>query len=98
MKLQWLLFAALAALLLVDWRQTLVIFTSNGRWVELNPALRWLFRRFGLAGVHAWFALACIATAAALYLVAPWRLEIAVAMCAAELACVTLNFRHGIRP
>jgi hypothetical protein len=98
MKLQALLFATLALLLLIDWRQTLVIFTSNGRWGELNPVLRWLFLRFGLAGVHAWFACACVVTAAALYFIAPWRVEIAVVLVAAELACVILNFRHGIRP
>jgi membrane protein implicated in regulation of membrane protease activity len=98
MKLQTLLFAVLAILLLIDWRQTLVIFTSNGRWGELNPVLRWLFRRFGLPGVHAWFALACIVIGAALYFIAPWRVEVAVVFGAAELACVILNFRHGIRP
>jgi hypothetical protein len=98
MKLQTLLFAVLAILLLIDWRQTLVIFTSNGRWGELNPVLRWLFRRFGLPGVHGWFALACIVIGAALYFVAPWRADIAVVVGAAELACVIVNFRHGIRP
>lgn len=91
------LYIALAILLLIDWRQTLVI-AQPGGWYERNPATKWLIERFGAAGVHAWFSLACVLIALALWLVPDLRIEIAVVVCTAELVCVLNNYRLGIRP
>lgn len=91
------LIGILAVLLLIDWRQTLVI-AQPGDWYERNPPLRWLIERFGAAGVHAWFSLAFVLIVLALWLVPGWRIEITVVLCTAELACVLNNFRLGIKP
>jgi hypothetical protein len=92
-----ILYIALAVLLLIDWRQTLVIALPGGWW-ERNPAIAWLIERYGANGVHLWFTLACVLLAAALYLLPDWRLAIAISACTAEAVCVANNFSRGIWP
>jgi hypothetical protein len=91
-------YVLLALLLVVDWRQSLVIALPGGWRETWNPVLRWLGDRFGAPGVHFWFALVALALGAALYLVAAWRLEVLVVAIAIELAATMNNFYNGVQP
>ena len=92
------LIVALAVLLVIDWRQTLVIAQPGGWYERWNPITRWLIAHLGAAGVHLWFVVACTALAAALYLLPDWRREIAAFWVFVELAATGNNYWVGIRP
>lgn len=92
------LYMVLAILLLIDWRQTLVVALPGGWFEKWNPLLARLIDRFGAAGVHAWFALVCVAAAIALYLVPEYRLVMVLTGIAIELAATVNNFSLGIKP
>jgi hypothetical protein len=93
---------ALAILLILfgmDDRQTLVIVRPGGL-EEMNPAIRWLYERFGEPGVTAWFAMWAVVAVAWLVFV-PWddvRLGGLILGCAFEVFCTVNNYRKGIRP
>jgi hypothetical protein len=102
----------LAALLVIDWRQTLVIARPGG-WVEgWNPVLKRLIDRYRYAGVHAWFGLVTLAALAFTWLLwelAPvltyfggsalaWECLPLAALAAIQALPVIHNWRLGIRP
>ena len=88
--------AALALLLVIDWRQTLTIARNPQRWYERNPILG---EHPSAGRVHAWFALVSIATALAAYLL-PDLIVLALSLLGIviEGLCVANNWRLGIRP
>ncbi len=93
------LLAILLGLLVIDWRQTLVI-AQPGGWYERNPAIVWLAERYGAAGVHSWFALVIACALAAFWLLQgdawlPWLVGLC---CAIEAVPVISNYWLGIRP
>lgn len=98
MSLGVLMLAVLVLLLVIDWRQTLIIARPGG-WHERNPVLAWLIDRSPKL-VHGYFAL-CIAAV----LLAAWLLRdepVALAWLsgiAALLQAVPVlnNHRIGIR-
>jgi hypothetical protein len=100
MSLTLALLAIAALLLVLDWRQTLRI-AQPGGWYERNPAIAWLIKRFGAAGVQFWFTLCAVLFAAFAYRMwdepatVAWAAGIAAAI---ELACVINNLRLGIKP
>jgi hypothetical protein len=94
------LLVLLLALLVIDWRQTLVIARPGG-WVEgWNPVLKRLIDRYSYAGVHGWFAfvLALCAVGAWLLWADPALPWLAGVCCALQAAPVIHNWRLGIRP
>lgn len=92
------LYIALAVLLLIDWRQTLVI-AQPGGWEEAwNQVLHWLITKLGPPAVHFWFALVAVAIAAACWHWPLWALWIAGACCVIEAAAVINNWSLGITP
>jgi hypothetical protein len=90
----------LLVLLVLDWRQTLVIARPGG-WVEgWNPILRRLIDCYRYAGVHGWFAFVIVVCALGAWLLwtdpaLPW---IAGLCCALQAAPVVNNYSKGIRP
>lgn len=94
------LYIALAVLLLIDWRQTLVI-AEPGGWGEANPIARWFINHYGRTGVHINFVLAYLANAAGIYLLLLWREDAALVWAAvvasAELWATIHNYRNRIR-
>jgi hypothetical protein len=103
----------LLVLLVVDWRQTLVIARPGG-WVEgWNPILRRLIDRYRYAGVHGWFAFVIVVCALGAWLLSTLSVLLAWAFggspeawetvpialaCIAQAAPVINNFRLGIKP
>ena len=88
--------AALALLLVIDWRQTLTIARNPWRWYERNPILG---KHPSTGRVHVWFALVSIAIAVAAHLL-PDLIVLALALLGIviEGLCVANNWRLGIRP
>jgi hypothetical protein len=90
----------LLVLLVLDWRQTLVIARPGG-WVEgWNPILRRLIDCYSYAGVHGWFAAVIAVCAGGAWFLwtdpaLPW---LAGACCALQAAPVIHNYRLGIKP
>jgi hypothetical protein len=102
----------LLVLLVIDWRQTLVIARPGG-WVEgWNPILRRLIDRYRYAGVHGWFAavtLAALAFAWLLWQLAPlltyfggsvlgWECIPIAALAVLQALPVAHNYSLGIKP
>jgi hypothetical protein len=103
----------LLVLLVLDWRQTLVIARPGG-WVEgWNPILRRLIDRYRYAGVHGWFAFViavCALGAWLLWQLAPllgwafggsvlaWECIPIAALAALQALPVAHNYSLGIKP
>jgi hypothetical protein len=90
------LVVALAVLLVIDWRQTLVIARNPLLWYERNPLLG---KHPSPTKVHAYFAASCAFLAGAVYLLPQDCALVIVAVAAVcEVVCVANNYRHGIKP
>jgi Na+/melibiose symporter-like transporter len=92
------LYVILAVLLLIDWRQSLVIARPGGWQETWNPVLRWLGDRFGARGVHFWFAVVAVGLALAMWWLPEWAVAIAIAAIGVEVAATVNNWRLGIKP
>lgn len=83
----------LAVLLVIDWRQTLVIARNPEKWHEVNPILG---EHPSPARVHCWFALCLLLVASGYFAPPVYAVPVAVIWAFAEAACVFNNIELGI--
>lgn len=92
-----ILLVAMLVLLVIDWRQTLVIARNPQRWYERNPALG---EHPSVARVNAWFALMAAGVLGIAWLcrgLPDVFVVFASTVVVAEVICVVNNWRLGIR-
>lgn len=92
----------LTVLFVIDWRQTLNIVRSGGRWYERNPMLVWFLKRSSdpVPTVHCWFGFVAFISVPVFAVL--WResqfaaIVLLSAFILAEAWCVLNNRRLGI--